>query len=109
MAERDPLKMGFADQIVTSDRARFQRSQDFLRANPQIRLAGPTWGWLQAAYRSMSALQARGYAEAIATTPVLVLRRRPRPDLPDARHAARSPRACRMAITSNSKTPSTRS
>ena len=45
--------MGFADQIVTSDVARFQRTQDILRLHPELRLAGPTWGWLEAAYRSM--------------------------------------------------------
>jgi lysophospholipase len=35
-------------------------------------LAGPTWGWLEAAYRSMARVMAPGYAEAIAT-PVLIV------------------------------------
>ncbi len=70
MRERDPLKLTFDDQIVTSDRARFKRAQDALAANPDIRLAGPTWGWLEAAYRSMASMNAPGYAEAI-TTPTL--------------------------------------
>ena len=39
MAGRDPLSMDFRDQLVTSDRARFQRSQDFLGLQPQLRLA----------------------------------------------------------------------
>lgn len=71
MAARDPLRMTFADQLVTSDPVRFQRAQDFLADHPDIRLAGPTWGWLEAAYRSMHAITAPGYAEAI-TTPTLV-------------------------------------
>ena len=49
MAARDPLHMAFADQIVTSDAARFQRTQDFLAQHPDLRLAGPTWGWVAAA------------------------------------------------------------
>jgi lysophospholipase len=71
MAKRDPLNMTFADQLVTSDPARFARTQDFLREHPNLRLAGPTWGWLEAAYRSMDTVMAPGYAEAIAT-PLLI-------------------------------------
>lgn len=71
MDKRDPLRMGFADQMVTSDAARFQRTQDFIAAQPDIRLAGPTWGWLEAAYRSMAQVRAPGYAEKVAT-PVLI-------------------------------------
>lgn len=71
MDKRDPLTMRFEDQIVTSDRARFARTQEILMRAPEIRLAGPTWGWLEAAYRSMRATQKPGYAEAIAT-PTLI-------------------------------------
>jgi lysophospholipase len=71
MRDRDPLRMGFADQLVTSDVARFQRTQDILRTHPELRLAGPTWGWLEAAYRSMETVMSRGYAEAIVT-PTLI-------------------------------------
>lgn len=70
MDGRDPLMMSFADQLVTSDTARFQRTQDFLAQHPEIRLAGPTWGWLEAAYRSIARMSAPGHAEKI-TTPVL--------------------------------------
>ena len=72
MAARDPFKITFATQLVTSDRARFERAQSFLREHPTLRLGGPTWGWLEAAYRSMRTVMAPGYAEAI-TTPVLML------------------------------------
>jgi lysophospholipase len=68
---RDPLTMTFADQLVTSDRERFHRSQDILAEHPQLKLAGPTWGWVAAALRSILCFAGKGYAEAI-TTPVLI-------------------------------------
>ncbi|MGD0190555.1 MAG: alpha/beta hydrolase [Rhizomicrobium sp.] len=72
MDKRDPLAMSFGDNLVTSDRARFARAQDVLAHHPEIRLAGPTWGWLEAAYRSIALVRSPGYAEAI-TTPVLIV------------------------------------
>ena len=71
MAARDPLKMTFADNLVTSDRARWEHAQSLCASMPELRLAGPTWGWLKAANESMARVLAPGYAEAI-TTPVLV-------------------------------------
>jgi lysophospholipase len=71
MAARDPFLITFDTQLVTSDRERFARAQKFLSDHPDLRLAGPTWGWLEAAYRSMAKLRAPGFAEAIQT-PVLV-------------------------------------
>lgn len=71
MEARDPLHMKFEDNIVTSDRARFARAQALIARNPDIRLAGATWGWLKAAAASMARVIAPGYAEAIET-PVLV-------------------------------------
>lgn len=70
MEKLDPRTTTFADQRVTSDRARFARTQKLLVAAPDLRLAGPTWGWLEAAFTSMDAMQRAGYAEAI-TTPTL--------------------------------------
>jgi lysophospholipase len=71
MKSRDPLAMRFADQLVTSDPGRFNRMQLLLREHPNLRLAGPTWGWLEAAYRSMDTVMLPGYAEVI-TTPMLI-------------------------------------
>jgi lysophospholipase len=71
MAARDPFRITFATQLVTSDATRFARAQDFLKGHPELRLAGPTWSWIEAAYRSMRRVNAPGYAEAIAT-PVLI-------------------------------------
>jgi lysophospholipase len=71
MAARDPFLIDFNNQLVTSDRTRFQNTQDFLKDHPDLRLAGPTWGWLEAAYKSMARVNAPGFAEAIPM-PVLV-------------------------------------
>jgi len=67
MDKRDPLSLRFEDQLVTSDRARYRRAQELLARTPEIRLSGPTWGWLEAAYRSMRSMQRSGYAQAIDT------------------------------------------
>lgn len=72
MRERDPLRMRFEDNLVTSDRARFARARTLLEGHEEIRLAGPSWGWLEAAYRSMARMGQPGFAEAI-TTPGLVI------------------------------------
>ena len=71
MAERDPFLVTFETQMVTSDRARYERTQEILKQNPAIRLAGPTWGWIKAAARSMRRAMAPSYAKAIRT-PVLI-------------------------------------
>lgn len=71
MDQRDPFIVNFDTQLVTTDRARFDRTNDFLRSHPDLRLAGPTWGWLKQATKSMAAVMAPGYAEAI-TTPLLL-------------------------------------
>ena len=72
MDKRDPLTMDFSQQLVTTDRARFQRTQDFLKAHPDLRLAGPTWKWLKQANEAMAEMMAPGYAQAIVT-PVLIV------------------------------------
>ncbi len=72
MRERDPLRMTFEQNLVSTDRARWARTQDILKKSPQIRLAGPTWGWLKQAGESMRAMASPGYAEAIATRSLLV-------------------------------------
>ena len=72
MEGRDPHKVSFATQLVTSDPQRFERTQMLLREKPDLRLAGATWGWLAAALQSMDWLRQPGYAESI-TTPLLVV------------------------------------
>jgi len=71
MATRDQLTLPFSQQIVTSDPARYARNQALLKANPELRLNGPTWGWLAAAIKSTALTRSPGYAEAIATASIL--------------------------------------
>jgi lysophospholipase len=71
MDARDPLRISFEDNLVTSDRNRFARNRALVAERPEIRLVGPTWCWLEAAYRSMAQMEAPGFAEAI-TTPCLI-------------------------------------
>jgi lysophospholipase len=71
MGQRDPLTLTFAQQMVTSDPDRFARTMALIKAHPGLRLAGPSWGWLAAAFRSLARMHAPGYARAIAT-PTLI-------------------------------------
>jgi lysophospholipase len=71
MDQRDPYLVTFDTQLVTTDRARFDRTNNFLKSHPDLRLAGPTWGWLKQATKSMATVMARGFSEAI-TTPMLL-------------------------------------
>ncbi len=72
MEARDPHRVSFSSQLVTSDPQRFERTQMLLREQPDLRLAGATWSWLAAALRSMDWLREPGRPEAI-TTPLLVV------------------------------------
>jgi lysophospholipase len=70
MEARDPHRMTFSTQMVTSDEARFERAQKILREQPDLRLAGATWAWLAAAMRSMAWVRKQA---AHITTPLLVI------------------------------------
>jgi lysophospholipase len=72
MADRDQLTLPFASQIVTSDPENYARTQARLAADPELRLNGPTWGWLGAALQAIALTRSPGYAEAIET-PCLLL------------------------------------
>jgi len=69
---RDPLTFPFEGNPVTSDRARYERNRDYLKAQPFLRIYGPTFGWLGAAFHSMNKMMRSGYAEAIST-PLLII------------------------------------
>jgi lysophospholipase len=71
MEERDQMTWPFEKNAVTSDRTRYERMQALLRAQPFLRINGPTWGWLGAAAASMRRMRGRNYAERIRT-PLLV-------------------------------------
>jgi len=95
MEGRDPLTMTFDRQIVTSDRARFQRTQDFLKLHPDLRSSGPTWGWVAAADRALARFALPGFAEQISIPALILGAGRDRVTVSEAakRFAARMP-AC---------------
>jgi lysophospholipase len=70
MEGRDPHKVTFATQLVTSDPQRFERTQSLLREQPDLRLAGATWGWLAAALRSVDWLKSQ--APSVTTSLLMV-------------------------------------
>jgi lysophospholipase len=47
----------FETNIVTHDRARFERNEAVIAACPDLALGLPTWGWLDFAFRATSELQ----------------------------------------------------
>ena len=70
--DRDPMTLAFEDNQVTSDRARYERNREYLKAQPFLRIFGPTFGWLGAAFQSLRRLERPGFAEAI-TMPLLII------------------------------------
>ncbi|HEX4105736.1 MAG TPA: alpha/beta hydrolase [Rhizomicrobium sp.] len=87
MGKRDQLKLPFALQIVTSDPKRYARNQALLAADPELRLNGPTWGWLGAALHAIDHLEQPGYAEAIKTPSLVIGAGRDRVCDTEAAHA----------------------
>jgi lysophospholipase len=70
--DRDPLHLPFEGNLVTSDRGRFERNRELLKAQPFLRIYGPTFGWLGAAFDSLRRMARSGFAEEIGT-PLLVV------------------------------------
>lgn len=72
--ERDygPHRCRFDGNPLTGDAVRFQRTVEYMGAEPALRLGGVTWGWLDAAHRSSAALNRSEVAAAI-DLPVLLL------------------------------------
>lgn len=57
---------------LTGDAERFDDEHWWISGNPDLSVGGVTYGWLDAAFRSIDCVRAPGYLEAIAT-PVLIL------------------------------------
>ena len=69
--DRDPDRIAFASNRLTSCEQHFDDLLRQLAATPELALGGVTYGWLGAALRSIALTRRPGYLEAIAT-PVLV-------------------------------------
>jgi lysophospholipase len=57
----------FEGNTLSQDRDRFERFTVQVDADPRLELGSPTFGWAKQAIRSMDAIQAEGFAEAIQT------------------------------------------
>jgi len=51
-----PFDLPFEGNILTQDRLRFTRYRAQVAACPDLAIGGPTWGWLDAAFRGMAVL-----------------------------------------------------
>lgn len=63
----DPLTIGFEQQRVTRDPQRFARTQALIQSAPELRTKGPSWGWLDASFRSIAAMHEEGYGSSLST------------------------------------------
>ena len=62
----------FEGNILTSDRARFERTVAQVRTNRQLGIGAPTIGWTRAAFRSIDEVRQSGYVEGVFA-PTLVV------------------------------------
>jgi lysophospholipase len=69
--ERDPLTLSFSENLLTSDEARYARNVAYLKAQPYLRICGPSFGWLGAALKSMRRMRSPRFIANI-TTPLLI-------------------------------------
>jgi len=61
----------FETNILTHDRARWTRNEAQVAAHPILALAGPTWGWLDFAFRATAFLSRAENLKSV-TTPVVI-------------------------------------
>jgi lysophospholipase len=52
-----PIATPFEDNVLTHDRARYDRNQAQVEACPDLALGGPTWGWLDFAFKAIAVLE----------------------------------------------------
>ena len=62
----------FEDNPMTSDRLRYERAQDVLRAAPHLAVGGKTIGWVAAACSSMSVVNSPAFMESVKV-PILIV------------------------------------
>ena len=69
---RGGVDESFEANVLTHDRARFERSAGLVAAEPRLGLGAPTWGWLDFAFRAMAYLDRPERLHAI-TVPVVIV------------------------------------
>ncbi|MDB5446195.1 MAG: pldB, partial [Phenylobacterium sp.] len=67
-----PFDDDFEANVLTHDRARFDRTCGLLAAEPQLALGAPTWGWLDFAFRATAYLARPDRLRGI-TQPVIIV------------------------------------
>ena len=70
--ETSPAQVAFESNILTHDRARYQRNEAQVAACPDLALGGPTWGWLNFAFSAIGVLE-RGEGTARIIIPLTVV------------------------------------
>lgn len=68
----DGVSTLFEDNVVTTDRGRYERNNAILRAEPDLAICGSTWGWARTAFASMRALRRNSFGPQIAV-PLLIV------------------------------------
>lgn len=61
----DPIEVPFEDNVLTHDRARYERARALYRAHPELRVGEPTWRWLKFGVDLRDRLATPGVAESI--------------------------------------------
>jgi len=72
LRSRTPRQVEALRKRLTHSRERFEQEQHLRRHRPELVMDAPSWGWLRAAYRSISQLDRRGAVEGI-DLPILIL------------------------------------
>jgi lysophospholipase len=69
----EPMLGPFDGNVLTHDRARYERFRGQLAARPELALGGVTWGWLGFALGAGTMLGRASAAEAVRGTPLTVI------------------------------------
>jgi lysophospholipase len=69
----DPARQDFASNPVTHDPRRWAIHHQWYRVNPELRVGGVTWGWIDAAFRSIDIVMDRHETTATVDLPILLL------------------------------------
>lgn len=62
----------FENNVLTHDRTRYERAKAQVTAHPDLGLGGPTWGWLDFAFRATAYLAQGGNLKSV-TIPVVIV------------------------------------
>lgn len=65
-------RTAFRKNILTHDLVRHERNEDVVAANLELALGSPTFGWLDAAYRSMAMVNAPQFCAAVKAPAIMI-------------------------------------